>query len=226
MEQMSLFDGNQKNAKHKNPIFLAKENLAYFSVDEVELTDLFTVLIGNQPEIIGRLAAIDLRELSIMSKAELMEVGMKESVAIKLMAVFGISKKLAETKSNELVTVRTPKNVADVLMEEMRYLKQEHFVCLFLNTKNQIEGKKTVSIGTLNSSLVHPREVFKEAVKRSTSAIIVVHNHPSGDPTPSREDIEVTKRLIKSGDIMGIDLLDHIVIGDGKYVSLKERGLI
>ena len=97
---------------------------------------------------------------------------------------------------------------------------------LLLDTKNRVLAIKTVSVGDLSSSIVHPREVYKDAVIASAASIIVAHNHPSGDPTPSAEDVAVTKRLIQSGEIMGIDLLDHIVLGDGTFVSLKERGLI
>ncbi|AXY38631.1 DNA repair protein RadC [Bacillus velezensis] len=100
------------------------------------------------------------------------------------------------------------------------------FSCLYLNTKNQVIHKRTVFIGSLNSSIVHPREVFKEAFKRSAASFICVHNHPSGDPTPSREDIEVTRRLYECGNLIGIELLDHLVIGDKKFVSLKEKGYL
>lgn len=100
------------------------------------------------------------------------------------------------------------------------------FTCLYLNTKNQVLHKHTVFIGSLNSSIVHPREIFKEAFKRSAASFICVHNHPSGDPTPSREDIEVTQRLLECGKLIGIQLLDHLVIGDQKFVSLKEKGYL
>ncbi|MEC0493124.1 RadC family protein, partial [Bacillus glycinifermentans] len=101
-----------------------------------------------------------------------------------------------------------------------------NFTCLYLNSKNQVIHKRTVFIGSLNSSIVHPREVFKEALKRSAASFICVHNHPSGDPAPSSEDIDVTRRLNECGQLIGIELLDHIVIGDQKFVSLKEKGYL
>jgi len=101
---------------------------------------------------------------------------------------------------------------------------QEVFGVLVLNTKNKIVAVHEISRGSLNSSLVHPREVFKPAVLHNASAIICFHNHPSGDPEPSREDIEITKRLVEAGKIIGIEILDHIIVGDEEYVSLKERG--
>lgn len=97
---------------------------------------------------------------------------------------------------------------------------------MYLNTKNQVLHRQTIFIGSLNASIVHPREVFKEAFRRSAASIICIHNHPSGDPAPSREDIEVTKRLVECGKIIGIDILDHLIIGDKKYVSLKEKGYL
>ncbi|SPU37942.1 DNA repair protein RadC [Lysinibacillus capsici] len=95
---------------------------------------------------------------------------------------------------------------------------------LFLNIKNQIIHKQTIFIGSLNASIVHPREIFREAVKRSAASIICAHNHPSGVPTPSTEDIEVTKRIVEAGYIIGIELIDHVIIGDHQYISLKEKG--
>jgi DNA repair protein RadC len=111
-------------------------------------------------------------------------------------------------------------------MEDMRYYDREHFKCLYLNRKNQVISLETISIGGLANALVHPREVFKPAVKRSAAAVILIHNHPSGDPTPSKEDINITKRLIESGKLLGIEVLDHIIIGDGRYFSLKAGNVI
>ena len=101
---------------------------------------------------------------------------------------------------------------------------EEHFCIFCLNAKNKIVGVHTISIGSLNASIVHPREVFKAAMLNNAAAIICIHNHPSGDPEPSRVDIETTQRLVNAGNILGIDVLDHIIIGDGKYISLKEQG--
>ena len=109
-------------------------------------------------------------------------------------------------------------------MPDMVSLQQEHFVDLFLNVKNQILHKQTIFIGSLNASIVHPREIFREAVKRSAASIICAHNHPSGNPTPSAEDVDVTKRLLEAGKLMGIELLDHVIIGDHQFISLKEKG--
>ncbi len=122
--------------------------------------------------------------------------------------------------------VNSPEDIVHLVMEEMRNLDREHFRVVTLTTKNHILGISSISVGSLNSSLVHPRECFKEAIRRNANAIILLHNHPSGDPTPSREDIEVTKRLVEGGHLLGIEVLDHIIIGDKRYISLKERGEI
>ena len=103
---------------------------------------------------------------------------------------------------------------------------QEHFCILCLNTKNKMVGVHTISIGSLNASIVHPREVFKAAILNNASRIICLHNHPSGDPEPSKEDIEITRRLVEAGEIIGIEVLDHVIIGEQRYLSMKERGLM
>ena len=103
---------------------------------------------------------------------------------------------------------------------------EEHFCILCLNTKNKIVGVHTISIGSLNASIVHPREVFKAAMLNNANSIICLHNHPSGDPKPSQEDIKITRRLVEAGEIIGIEVLDHVVIGDGRYISLKEQGMM
>jgi len=123
----------------------------------------------------------------------------------------------------------SPTQVSRAVTENVQTLPdtlQDTLKSLLLDTKNRVLAVKTVSIGDLSSSIVHPREVYKDAVVASAASLIIAHNHPSGDPNPSGEDVSITKRLIQAGEIMGIDLLDHIVIGDGIFVSLKERGLI
>lgn len=152
--------------------------------------------------------------------------GIGAAKAVQLLAAVEFGKRMHKMKPVERYMIRSPEDGADFIMEEMRDLKQEHFICLFLNTKNQVLHRQTIFIGSLNASIVHPREVFKEAVKRSAASIICAHNHPSGDPTPSQEDIQVTQRLKECGKMIGIELLDHIVIGDRTFISLKEKGYL
>lgn len=152
--------------------------------------------------------------------------GIGSAKAIQILAAVEIGRRIANLDYNDRYVIRSPEDGAKYVMNDMRFLSQEHFVCLYLNTKNQVIHKQTIFIGSLNASIVHPREVFREAFKRSAASIIALHNHPSGDPTPSREDIEVTKRLAECGKIIGIDLLDHLIIGENKFVSLKEKGYL
>ena len=124
--------------------------------------------------------------------------------------------------------IKSPQDVYKVSTDvlKLQNASEEYFYIAMLDTKNKINGIAQISHGSLNSTIVHPREVFKLAVLANASGIVFIHNHPSGDPTPSREDIETTSRLIQSGDILGIKVLDHIIVGDGRYASLKEQGLI
>ncbi|MBB5324568.1 DNA repair protein RadC [Anoxybacillus tepidamans] len=152
--------------------------------------------------------------------------GIGAAKAIQILAAIELGRRISRLSYDERYVIRSPEDGAKYLMDDMRFLSQEHFVAIYLNTKNQVIHRKTVFIGSLNASIVHPREVFKEAIKRSAASIICAHNHPSGDPTPSREDIEVTRRLAECGRIIGIELLDHLIIGDQKFISLKEKGYV
>jgi DNA repair protein RadC len=165
-----------------------------------------------------------LKDATLEELTQIKGIGMAK--AIHVLAAVEVGRRIASHTLDERYVIRSPEDGAKYLMNEMRFLTQEHFVCLYLNTKNQVIHKQTIFIGSLNASIVHPREVFKEAVRRSAASVICLHNHPSGDPTPSREDIEVTKRLAESGKIVGIELLDHLIIGENKYVSLKEKGYV
>lgn len=120
--------------------------------------------------------------------------------------------------------VHSPEDAAALVMAQMRHLDREQFQVLLLDTKHQVLAIELISVGSLNSTVVHPRELFKIAIRRSAHAVILVHNHPSGDPTPSREDVDLTRRLVQAGRILGIEVLDHLVIGDGRFVSLRRRG--
>ncbi len=149
-------------------------------------------------------------------------IGLAKSIELQAALEFG--RRIYTFQEDDRYVIRSPEDVADYVMDDMRFLTQEHFVVLCLNTKNEVIHRQTLFIGSLNSSIVHPRELFKEALRRSAASLICLHNHPSGDPTPSQEDIEVTKRLIECGRLLGVDILDHVIIGDQKFLSLKEQG--
>ncbi|GAA3321086.1 hypothetical protein GCM10020331_035030 [Ectobacillus funiculus] len=148
--------------------------------------------------------------------------------AAQLIAAFELGRRMVRIEYKERYSIRSPEDCANYMMEEMRFLQQEHFVCLYLNTKKSSNAQANCvyrQFKCLHSTSA--RDFFREAFRRSAASIICLHNHPSGDPAPSREDIEVTKkRLAECGKIMGVDLLDHIIIGEHRFVSLKEKKVI
>lgn len=163
------------------------------------------------------------QELLDITEEELMNIkGIGKVKANQIMAALKLAR-MNPCPIEERFTIRSPQDAYDYL-KDMQYLTQEHFVVLGLNVKNEIIFRETVFIGSLNSSIVHPRETFKHLIRRSCASAIVGHNHPSGNPAPSPEDLQVTKRLVEVGSIVGIEVLDHIIIGFEKYVSLKEKG--
>ena len=151
--------------------------------------------------------------------------GINNVKASQLLALAEISKRISTLKL-EKIKISSPNDAAVVMMEEMRYYKKEYFKIILLDTKNNILKVSEISVGCLNSSIVHPREVFREAIENSSSSIILVHNHPSGESEPSHEDIVLTNRLAECGKILGVRIIDHIIIGDGVFYSFKEEGLL
>ena len=212
-----------------------RERMMEFGAGALSHTELLAILLrtGTRRESAVHLAGRILQSCGSLSG--LVDMSMEEMTAIRgigpakavqLRAGIELGRRLSRAGREERLTVRRPQDAADYLMEQLRYLKKEHFICLFLNTKNQLIAQETLSVGTLNASLVHPREVFRAAIKCSSASLICVHNHPSGDPTPSPEDVSLTRRLVEAGELVGIDVLDHLVIGEQSFVSLKERGLM
>lgn len=169
----------------------------------------------------------NLFDLSEASFEELIKIpGIGPAKATEIMAAIELGRRVCKAERYIEGRIVSSTDIGYHLVEEMSHLQQEHVRCLYLNTKNDIIKKKTIFIGSLNSSVAHPREIFKEAVKCSAARIILAHNHPSGNPEPSGADIDFTKRMYKAGEMMGIELLDHIVVGHKKYVSLRERGIL
>ena len=152
--------------------------------------------------------------------------GIGPAKAVQIKAAFELGRRLATAPRPDQDRINNPRQAAELFMEELRYKKKEYFFLLLLDTKNQVICREKISVGSLSSSIVHPREIFTIPVRRSAASVILVHNHPSGDPTPSQEDLEVTRRLVEAGQLLGIIVQDHIIIGDGCYVSFKEKGFI
>ncbi|MGW7886047.1 RadC family protein [Staphylococcus xylosus] len=163
-----------------------------------------------------------LKALSINDLNKVKGIGLYKALILK--AAFELGERMHSGSLEEKIQITSPQDVANFMMGKIEHLTQEKFIVLFLNSKNVIIKQKTIFIGTLNSSVIHPREIFSEAIKCASNAIVVLHNHPSGDTTPSKEDIRATNRLRECGEILGIDLLDHIIIGDHTYMSMVEDG--
>jgi DNA repair protein RadC len=151
--------------------------------------------------------------------------GMGEAKTAQLKSSLEIGRRLAMLSFDDRTQVKSPVDVVTLLQVEMSHLDQEHLRVICLDTKNRIQKIQTVYIGSLNSSMIRVGEVFKEGIRINCSSVILVHNHPSGDPTPSPEDVAVTRKVVEAGNLLDIDVLDHLIIGQGRYVSLRERGL-
>jgi len=181
--------------------------------------DLGRELIKHFSGNLRELASADLSELCAIKG-----VGLAKASSVK--AAFTLASRLKDRKLERLDRFTSPQQVFDYFNHEFRDSRKEYFLALLLDGKNRIIKRVQISEGSLNQSIVHPREVFSPAVKESAAAVILVHNHPTGDPAPSSEDIAITRRLKEAGEIMGIKVLDHIIIGDGEYLSFVERGLL
>ena len=166
----------------------------------------------------GGLGAAEVRELTEID-------GIGEAKACSIVAAIELSKRLISGHQGAVrPRLRDSAQVAELLLEELMYEKRELFMTINLNSKMQVESKSVISIGNLDSAPVHPREVFGPAIRRGAAAVVVAHNHPSGDPSPSPQDIEVTERLISASKILGIRLIDHVIVGSGCFTSMKSEG--
>ncbi len=150
--------------------------------------------------------------------------GIGKVKAVQILCLSELAKRLSKAEARKRLDFSAPETIARYYMEDMRHRNREIMKLLFLNTKSRFLGENDISVGTVNSTLVSPREIFVEALRKNAVSVILLHNHPSGDPTPSKDDVLVTKRVHEAGEIIGIDLLDHIIIGDNCFISLREKG--
>jgi DNA repair protein RadC len=171
---------------------------------------------------LGGLAGIATASLEELSSVH----GIGRVKAIEVKAAVELGKRLSATSEDVKPIIRSPDDVAKLMMADLRYETREHLYALVLDARNQVRHRRLISTGTLTESLVHPREVFREAIRFSAAAIVLVHNHPSGDPDPSPADIATTRRLIEGGKLLGMEVLDHVIVGDGRWCSMKQRGLL
>ncbi len=208
----------------------ARELLLSGRADALDDYSLLGVLLGE-----GRQTGVDRLLASHPIPDGLWRVSADDLVALegvgparaaRVLACLEMSRRAASWRTSRRCSISTPEDVVDLCAVQLRGLDREHFWALALNTKNQLLRVLEVSIGSLNASIVHPRELFRGAVRVSAASIVVVHNHPSGDPTPSSADIQLTRRLVKAGDVLGIEVLDHVVIGGSEHASLRDLGLM
>lgn len=216
-----------------------RERLLRFGPESLSDADLLAILIGSgtkNHDVIDLANLLlhhckdskqGLRALLSLQVSDLKKVapGLGEAKLCQILAALQLGVRAAMVPE-EQADLSNPRAVYEYLRPQLLNKEQEEFLVILLNAKNRVIHVETVSRGTLTASLVHPREIFKSAIRRSAHAIILAHNHPSGDPAPSREDREVTQRLIHAGKLLGIEVLDHVVVGRGRYVSFRERGLV
>ncbi len=210
-----------------------REKLIAKGVENLKDAELLAILLRtgttgkNAIEIASQiLSKYSKKRLLQMTYNDLSKIsGIDSAKATTLLAAFELSKRALEVNDTNLPVISDAKD-AVAQLSDMRDLKKEHFIVLYLNAKNQLVHKETISMGTLNANLVHPREVFEPALKYSAAQIIAAHNHPSGDPKPSEDDLEVTKRLTEAGKMMGIDVMDHVIISKNSHFSFKEEKLL
>ena len=212
-----------------------RERLKQHGAKHLSNTELIAILLrtGIQGENVLSLSSrvlARLEGLSGLGRSTYTELcsqrGLSEAKACQLLAAVELGRRFVSLAPEERVVINSPQDVANLLMAEMATLEQEHLKTLLLNTKNEVLGIQEIYVGNVNSSVVRPSEVFRPAVRENATSMIIVHNHPSGDPTPSAEDVSITKALVEAGELMGVEVLDHLVIGSGnRFISLNEKGL-
>lgn len=214
-----------------------REKLLSYGPGALSNAELLAVLLrnGTREKSVLRvaeeiLAHIKERGLSAMAHISVVELAKIDGVgkvkAATLQAAVELGRRLATQQAAKIEIIHGPEDVAKYAMPRYRFEQKEHFAVLLLNTKNHVIGMPEISVGSLSASVVHPREVFRAAIDYAAASMILLHNHPSGDPTPSREDISVTSRLVKAGKVMDIPVLDHVVLGKERFASFKEKGLL
>jgi len=212
-----------------------RERMKALGVEALSMRELLALVLGSGSRGRGTLELADdlvssfesARDLALASVERLCRVsGVGVARASRVMAAIELGRRVLKSSRGDRKTVRCPADAAGMVMEDMMNLDREHFRVMLLDSKNAVISVETVSIGTVNASIVHPREVLIPALEKSATSIILVHNHPTGSVSPSREDILITRRFEKCGRILGIDVVDHIIIGDNNYVSMKEGGYL
>ena len=197
----------------------------HLPVESLRNEELLSVLVGYPIEKAREI--IEKNSLATLGNSNYEELSriISRKRARILLASFELSRRVLEKGPKVVPAISCPCDTLPFLWD-IRTKDREYFMCLYLNARNQMIHKEVISIGSLSASIVHPREIFSVAIKHSAASIILAHNHPSNDPSPSKDDIELTRRLKNAGEILGIDILDHIIVSENDFTSLKERGLM
>jgi len=211
-----------------------REKLIKYGSRTLTNSELLAIILrtGNKKESVLELSNKFFKRYNLKSLSRVKITGLKKQLGIgdvkacQIMACFELGKRLSAFKEDKKPVIESAKDVAKLFIPEMSALEEEHFKGIYLDPRKRIIKQETIFIGSLNESVIHPREIFKIALDENAAAIILLHNHPSGDTSPSSFDIEITKELIKAGELLGIQVLDHIIIGGKEYFSLREKGII
>jgi DNA repair protein RadC len=212
---------------------LPREKLSKFGARNLSNYELLAIILGsgNKKESVLEITSklllkYNLKKIATLNLATLQkENGIGNVNASKILASIELGKRASSFVLEKSKKISCAKEIAEIYIPEMNFLESENFRVVFLDSKNQIINSKIIFIGTLNESVVHPREIFKSAILENSANIILIHNHPSGDLNPSEEDIKTTKELVKAGEILGIKVLDHIIVGNNSFFSFLEEGL-
>jgi DNA repair protein RadC len=233
MSEGGLAAGSARRVRDLPPEERPRERLARFGAGALSNRELVALLVGTGSrrasalDLAERLLDSGLRGLAVRSLAELRgERGLGSAKASRVLAALELGARLASEGRGTPPSFRTPEESARYLLPRYGSRPVETFGLLALDVRHRLKREAVVSVGCLTSSLVHPREVFQEAVVSRAAALVLFHNHPSGDPEPSPEDLALTRRLASAGGLMGIEVLDHLILGAGRYVSLKQRGVL
>lgn len=212
-----------------------REKLKNFGPDHLSNAELVAILLrtgvkGEGVVIMAQRLLQRFDGLAGLARANFVELcaehGISEAKASQLLAAMALGRRLSSLRTEERYRIDSPRDVANLLFGEMSFLDREHLKTVLLNTRNEVLGIRDIYVGNVNSSIARPSEIFRPAVRENCPGIIVVHNHPSGDPTPSGQDVTITRQLARAGEILGIEMLDHVIIGaDERFVSMKETGL-
>ncbi|MCD6358395.1 MAG: DNA repair protein RadC [Dehalococcoidia bacterium] len=212
-----------------------RERLLQFGVEVLSVQELLALLLGRgvkeesvmvtAQKLLSEFGGLDgIAGASIEELSQVRGIGLANSSQIK--AAFELGRRLENYPAFvNMPIIKAPEDVVKLIKARLKGKKRERFLIVLLNTRNQVIGVERISLGSLNTSIVHPREVFKEAISASAASIILAHNHPSGNPQPSEDDIKLTERLVEVGRVMGIDVLDHLIICDREYLSMKNKGM-